>query len=108
MPWRGGGRYPRMVKKSLTLSVRQPASLRCYPADMESMREPLPPYVADRAMLADATDLIACFGDEAAREAAARADHSRDVGNVVRFCRWRQVERLVLLLNQEVAPGTIH
>jgi hypothetical protein len=66
------------------------------------------PYVADRATLADATDLIARFGGEAAGEAAVRADRSRDLGNVVHFCRWRQVERLVALLTADAATGTIH
>jgi hypothetical protein len=66
------------------------------------------PYVPDRAMLADATDLIAHYGLEATLEAAARADRSRDLGNVVHFCRWRQVERLVALLSAEEPVGTVH
>ena len=66
------------------------------------------PYVTDRAMLTQATDLIARFGGEAAVEAALRADHSRDLGNVVHFCRWRQVERLIVLLTAEEVVGTIH
>lgn len=66
------------------------------------------PFVPDRAMLADATDLIATFGLDASTEAAARADRSRDLGNVVHFCRWRQVERLVTLLSVEEPVGTVH
>jgi hypothetical protein len=66
------------------------------------------PFVPDRAMLAEATDLIARFGLEASLEAAARADRSRDLGNVVHFCRWRQVERLVTLLSADEAIGTVH
>lgn len=66
------------------------------------------PYVANRAVLTDATDLIARFGDHAAIEAAARADRSRDLGNVVHFCRWRQVERLVVVLSVDRPSGTIH
>lgn len=66
------------------------------------------PYVADRAMLADATRLIARFGDDAAIEAGARADRSRDVGNVVHFCRWRQIQRLVIVLTAEEIVGTVH
>lgn len=73
----------------------------------ENMMTPLP-YVADRAMLADATDLLARFGEDAGFEAAARADRSRDLGNVVHFCRWRQIERLVMLLADEEVTGTIH
>lgn len=66
------------------------------------------PYVADRAMLAEATDLIARFGTEAPFQAAALADRSRDQGNVVRFCRWRQVERLVAVLTADKVTATIH
>lgn len=66
------------------------------------------PYVADRAVLADATDLIARFGVDAAVEAATRADRSRDLGNVTHFCRWRQIERLVVLLTADEVIGTIH
>lgn len=75
---------------------------------MESRRETPLSFVADRAMVADATDLIAHFGGDAAFEAAARADRSRDLGNVVHFCRWRQVERLVVLLSEDEATGTVH
>ena len=66
------------------------------------------PFVPDRAMLSEATDLISRFGIEAALEAAARADRSRDLGNVQHFCRWRQVERLVALLTTNEAIGTVH
>ena len=73
------------------------------------MRDAPPlPYVADRATLSDATELLARFGPAAGFEAAARADRSRDLGNVVHFCRWRQIERLVLLLAEEDAVGTVH
>lgn len=75
---------------------------------MEASREFQPPYVADRAMLAEANDLMAHFGGDAACEAAARADRSRDLGNVLHFCRWRQVERLVLLLSEDRPTGTVH
>lgn len=66
------------------------------------------PYVADRGSLADATELIALFGDDAGFEAAARADRSRDLGNLVHFCRWRQIERLIVMLAAEKVVGTIH
>jgi hypothetical protein len=66
------------------------------------------PYLADRAQVADATMLISMFGDDAGLEAAARADESRDIGNYLHFCRWRQIERLILLLSVESAVGTVH
>lgn len=65
-------------------------------------------YLADRHMVTDASSLIRAFGSFAADEAAIRADRSRSVGNVVHFCRWRQVERLVRLLEKDLAAGTVH
>ena len=67
-----------------------------------------PPYVADRAHVTDAAELIALFGDDAGFEAAARADRCRDLGNYVNFCRWRQIERLIVLMSVNRAVGTVH
>ena len=66
------------------------------------------PYLADRTSLDDATLLIAEHGDDAAFAAAARADRGRDIGNYLTFCRWRQIERLVVLLSADAAVGTVH
>lgn len=66
------------------------------------------PYVADRGEAIDAADLITMFGAQAGMEAAARADRSRDLGNYLHFCRWRQIERLIVLLSAERAVGTVH
>lgn len=66
------------------------------------------PYIADTAALAAAHDLIAGFGTKAADEAAARAARARDRDNVVQFCRWRQVARLVTLLARPGVWGTVH
>ncbi len=66
------------------------------------------PIVADRATLEGATELIARFGVAAEGEAAARADRSRDLGNVVNFCRWRQIERLIGMLATRQPFGTVH
>lgn len=68
----------------------------------------LHPYVADPRVVADAVDLIALYGDDAGFEAAARADHSRGLGNYVHFCRWRQIERLILVMCADRAIGTVH
>lgn len=65
-------------------------------------------HLPDRAAAVEAAELIARFGDFAASEAAARADRSRDLGNVVHFCRWRQIERLIVLLSSDQALHTIH
>lgn len=66
------------------------------------------PFVVDRASVADAQALLAQFGDDAAFEAAARADKSRDRGNVILYCRWRQIERMVVALAHGKPLGTIH
>jgi hypothetical protein len=97
-----------MVKKPFTSSIRLVASSCALGGVERRMRVYPMPYVADRAMLADATDLIARFGGDAPFEAAARADRSRDLGNVLHFCRWRQVERLVAMLTVDEAIGTVH
>nr|WP_245842900.1 DUF1326 domain-containing protein [Sphingomonas laterariae] len=65
-------------------------------------------YIADRATFDQAEALIHAFGDEAGLEAASRAERSRDLGNLSHFCRWRQVERVILLLSADHATGTVH
>ena len=68
-----------------------------------------PVYLPDASAAADAADLIARFGDHAALEAAARAHKSRGLGNVVHFCRWRQIERMIQLLSTtDRADATVH
>lgn len=62
----------------------------------------------DRAALADATDLMARFGEFAEGEAASRADRSRSLGNVVHFCHWRQIERTIGMLRVEDVTGPVH
>lgn len=66
------------------------------------------PYLFDRASVDDAADLMARYGDNAVYEAVSRADRSRDLGNHIHFCRWRQIERLIVLLSVEAPLGTIH
>lgn len=68
-----------------------------------------PVYLSDASAAADAADLIARFGVFAASEAAARAGRSRDLGNVVHFCRWREIERMIELLSSlDRADATLH
>ena len=66
------------------------------------------PYIAGRFALAEASDLIDRYGDDAGLEAAARAERSRDAGNVLHFCHWRQIERVIATLSDEEVRGTIH
>lgn len=65
-------------------------------------------YLADRSSIDQAQELLASFGDDAGFEAAARADKSRDLGNHIQFCRWRQIERLIVLMSIDRAIGTVH
>jgi hypothetical protein len=66
------------------------------------------PFIHGRLALADASDLIERFGDDAGFEAAARAERSRDLGNVARFCHWRQIERVIASLSSDEVLDTVH
>ena len=65
-------------------------------------------FIHNRGALSDASDLIDRFGAEACFEAAARAERSRDDGNVMRFCHWRQIERVIATLTSDEVHGTVH
>lgn len=65
-------------------------------------------YIEDAAAAHEAAALIEKFGGFAADEAAARAIRSRDLGNVIHYCRWRQIQRLIELLATEPHAATIH
>jgi hypothetical protein len=65
-------------------------------------------FISGRPALADAADLIERFGDDAGFEAAVRAEESREAGNVIRFCHWRQIERVIVTLSSDEVRGTIH
>lgn len=67
----------------------------------------IPLYIQPRDVN-EAEALIARFGREAGLEAAERAEASRNVGNHLHYCRWRQIERLVVLLSLETTLGTVH
>ena len=66
------------------------------------------PFIHGRSALDDAAELMAHYGDDAGFEAAARAERSRDNGNVVRFCYWRQIERVIATLASDEVFGTVH
>ena len=67
----------------------------------------LPLYVESRDVV-EAEALIDQFGKTAGLEAADRAEASRNVGNHLHYCRWRQIERLIIMLSIETTLGTIH
>lgn len=66
------------------------------------------PILADRQALDDVTFLIRQHGERAGLAAAQQADRSRDLGNHIHFCRWRQAERMIELLTADHAWGTVH
>jgi hypothetical protein len=66
------------------------------------------PFIHTRLALADAAELIERYGSNASLEAATRAQRSRDDGNVMRFCHWRQIERVIATLSSDEVHGTVH
>jgi len=66
------------------------------------------PVFIDSTHYSDAELLISNYGEEAGLEAANRADKSRSLGNHLHYCRWRQVERLCVLLSLDQTIGTVH
>lgn len=56
----------------------------------------------------EAETLMDRFGKAAGLEAADRAEASRNIGNHLHYCRWRQIERLIIMLSVETTLGTIH
>ena len=66
------------------------------------------PFIHGRLALTDASELMQRYGDDAGFEAAARAERSRDEGNVARFCHWRQIERVIATLSSEEVRGSVH
>jgi hypothetical protein len=66
------------------------------------------PFIHGRLALTDASEHMQLNGDDAGFEAAARAERSRDEGNVARFCHWRQIERVIATLSCEEVRGSIH
>lgn len=66
------------------------------------------PFIHGRPALDAAAELIDLYGADAGLEAATRAEQSRDVGNVARFCHWRQIERVIVALESEEILGSVH
>lgn len=66
------------------------------------------PVFMDSAHFFDAEQLILNFGEEAGLEASNRADKSRALGNHLHYCKWRQVERICVLLSIDHSIGTVH
>jgi hypothetical protein len=65
-------------------------------------------HLPDAAAATEAAQLIEQFGGFAADEAAARASRSRELGNVIHYCRWRQIQRLIEVLREDPMDATLH
>jgi hypothetical protein len=65
-------------------------------------------YLSDQAAFVEASQLLDVYGDLAVAEAAQRASRSRDLGNVVHFCRWREVIRMIDMLSDDQVDGALH
>lgn len=91
-----------MFNGKLTIFVGSRETAAAYGDRMDT------PFIHGPLALADASDLIDRYGDDAALMAAERAERSRDDGNIVRFCHWRQIERVIALLSSKEASGTVH
>lgn len=65
-------------------------------------------FAADRKTFDSASSLMLLYGAAAVDEAEARAAVSRDRGNVIRFCHWRQVTRMIETLSQGHSGETLH
>ncbi len=65
-------------------------------------------FISSRDSLSDAQELIREFGGEAALQAAVRAEQSRGAENILKYCHWRQVERLIDALVADEPQGTVH
>jgi hypothetical protein len=91
-----------MVDGPLTPFMRAAARLDRYCRRIDTL------FIAGRASLFDAQDLIREFGGEAALQAAVRAEQSRGAENILKFCHWRQVERLIDALASDEPLVTVH
>ena len=65
-------------------------------------------FIAGRSAVTDAVSLVAEYGVDAPLAAAMRAVQSRELGNVLKFCHWRQIERLSALLASNNIEGSLH
>jgi hypothetical protein len=66
------------------------------------------PFIPNRLALTDASELMERYGEQAGTEAAARAARSRGDGNVMRFCHWRQIERVIAALSSDEVTDSVH
>ena len=66
------------------------------------------PAVTGRVAGELAAEMLALFGGTAAAEAKRRATKSRNIGNALGYCTWRQAERLIEQLTATNDQFTVH
>jgi hypothetical protein len=65
-------------------------------------------FISGPLAVDDALSLVDEYGADAPMAAAMRAVQSRNAGNVLKFCHWRQIERLSALLASDDVEGSLH
>ena len=65
-------------------------------------------WISGRKALNDAAQLMDEHGDNATVVAAHRARDSRSKDNIVRYCHWRQIERVIERLECHERRGALH
>ena len=100
----------RVAKPSWTKDGERPGKQLCWAGLTGPCARPpcMDSFIASRAALDDACRLMAVHGDDAGFEAALLAEMARDRGNVLGFCHWRQIERVIATLAQAEPVGTVH
>ncbi len=100
------------VKAMFTTLCRDGERPCCYGACMP-MTDPsrarlAHPFLAGSAALSDAAQLQREFGDDAGQAAQLRAAHARARDNALRYCHWREVERMLAWLDAPAGGATRH
>ena len=70
--------------------------------------DPAIPFLSGSSALTSATALLREFGEDAAMAAQLRAAQSRARDNLITFCHWREVERMLGWLAAPVEGATRH
>jgi len=97
-----------MRRQAWACALLKPAPARGWANKIPRGEELLQQTAFAPAAFAEAAQLIERFGAYAAAEAALRADRSRDLGNFIHFCRWREVGRMIELIHDEAVTGPVH
>ena len=124
----GGGVALSIVVPAYNEALRLPRTLDVMRGQLDGGAEQYEVIVVDDGSRDGTGEVVECLAGEFPRlrlvrhrvnrgygaalrtgfEAAARAEASRGKGNVLKFCHWRQIERVIVTLSDREARGTIH